>query len=427
MSMHKFLAALMGCFFLLGLPLAHADQAPVKKKWTFMVFLNGNNNLDNKTNRFGEKNIKAMEQVGSNDDVNIVVQWASLTTHKVTRLYIQKSTNPDKVTSPVIEDLGSVDMGNPESLENFVAWTVEHYPAEHYFIDVWNHGGGWQKKRLAGASRDISWDDLTGNSITTEQLGHVMARAAFLIGHKVDIYGSDACLMGMIEVANEMSDSVQYFIGSQETEPMEGWPYAQLLAKWEATKDATSNEIVNILTQEFVKAYQPGGVYPENYVTMSAYDLSKLPALNKTLYALGETMRQLPPGARARVLALVNEVQKFDFPDYADLIDFMTILSSANLKGLHVEEMDKVIAAANAMIIANKTTAGYEHANGLSIWLPKDKNVTYPNDEFTYKQKAERYKHLRFSLNTKWNQTLESLLQGVNQQQGLEQSQLAIT
>src|SRR3990167_3912059 len=101
MSIRKLAVALLGCFFMLGFTMAHADQTPAKKKWTFMIFLNGNNNLDH----FGEANIKSMEKVGSNDDVNIVVQWASYKSRKVTRLYIQKSSDGSKVTSPVIEDL----------------------------------------------------------------------------------------------------------------------------------------------------------------------------------------------------------------------------------------------------------------------------------------------------------------------------------
>lgn len=407
MLMRKFAVALMGCFFLLGFSMAHADKAPVKKKWTFMIFLNGNNNLDD----YGEANIKAMEKVGSNDDVNIVVQWASMSKQKVTRLYIQKSSDSSQVTSPVIEDLGHVDMGNPESLEAFIKWTVKNYPADHYFIDVWNHGGGWERKRLAGVTnKDISWDELTGNSISTEQLGHVMARASRLIGHKVDIYGSDACLMGMAEVANEMSDSVKYFVGSQELEPAQGWPYATFLARWEASSNATAVDITRMLTDEYVKAYSPGGVYPRRDVTFSAFDLRKLPELNEKMRTLGVTMRNAGPAARQAILTNAKKAQTFGYLDYADLIDVLSLLSnSTHQQSLQQEELDSAIAAAKAMIIANKGTSRYARATGLSVWMPVSNE--------TFERRAERYKHLRFGMNSEWSKTLESLLQGAHQQQ----------
>jgi hypothetical protein len=43
------------------------------KEWTFLVFLNGHNNLDS----YGTLDLLEMEKVGSTDRVNVVVQWAS--------------------------------------------------------------------------------------------------------------------------------------------------------------------------------------------------------------------------------------------------------------------------------------------------------------------------------------------------------------
>jgi len=98
------------------------------------------------------------------------------------------------------------------------------------------------------------------------------------IGHNVDIYGSDACLMQMIEVATEMKSSVDYFVGSQETEPGEGWPYAPFFQKWGAAPMSTPAQISVLLSKEYLKAYN-GGVYGTKSVTFGALDLSKLDAV----------------------------------------------------------------------------------------------------------------------------------------------------
>ncbi len=86
---------------------ANANSQP-EKEWTLLVYLNGNNSLDS----FGAQNLSQMEKVGSTDKLNIVVQWASLASKKAERLYIEKGNDPSKITSPVIQDLGAVDMGN---------------------------------------------------------------------------------------------------------------------------------------------------------------------------------------------------------------------------------------------------------------------------------------------------------------------------
>src|SRR6185312_17425586 len=222
---------------------AHAEgTTAAQKDWTFLVYINGHNNLDS----YGAQNIKSMEQVGSSDKLNIVVQWASLANNDTRRLLIQKDTTGSQdVTSPVVQSLPRVDMGNYHSLVDFVKWGAQNYPAKHYFVAVWDHGNGWHLQSMGGNmhANDISWDDDSGNNITTEQLGQAMGEIATAIGHKVDIYGSDACLMAMAEVAGEMKDSVSVFVGSQETEPGAGWPYATFLADWENNPSMSAQQI----------------------------------------------------------------------------------------------------------------------------------------------------------------------------------------
>ena len=123
------------------------SQKAEPKEWTFMVFLNGHNDLDD----FGEVNIKQMEKVGSNDRVNIVVQWASL--GKPTKRMLIQRSETGEVSSPVIEELPAVDMGSADQLSEFIAWTVEHFPASHYMVDLWDHGAGWHLERIPRRAR----------------------------------------------------------------------------------------------------------------------------------------------------------------------------------------------------------------------------------------------------------------------------------
>lgn len=254
----------------MGLTLFHSIQSnsvyAASKPWTFLIFVNGNNNLDQNA----LLNLKAMEQVGSSDQVNVVAQWASISTGQTVRMLIEKSKNPNAITSPILQNLGKVDMGDYHALEDFIAWGVAQYPAEHYFIEVWNHGSGWNAKSTL-STYDISYDETTGHHISTQELGWVMDGAAKKIKHKVDIFASDACLMAMVEVATELSDSVHLYGGSEETEPAMGWDYKNLLEKWNAKPYRTPEEVAILVAETYVKSYE-GSI---NEVTYSIVDLNE--------------------------------------------------------------------------------------------------------------------------------------------------------
>lgn len=378
---------------------AIAEEAPIKD-WTFLVFLNGHNNLDS----FGSMNIKQMEEVGSNDKINIVVQWASMENKGTQRLLVQKSTDPNKVTSPIVEDMAPVDMGDVSELVKFVEWGAKNYPAKHYFVNVWNHGNGWHiinSYKLTGMKpTDISYDDRTGNHITTEQLGKAMADVAKTIGHKVDIYGSDACLMAMAEVAGEMVDSVDYFVGSEEVEPGQGWPYSTFLKKWTAMKDSSPREVAKLLSRDYLEAYS-GGIYGSQPVTMSAMDLSQLGTFNQAVGKLSGELMKASTQQMAKALSVAKSSQKFTNGDYKDLGDFLGKMGKQNLATSQIEAIRGVKTELDKLVISNNSSPSF-NASGVAIWLPTS---TWEHDSY-----KERYRGLAFAKSTGWGEFLSLMI-----------------
>lgn len=401
MNRFKFFAIFSVFALVLGssLVLASSDQ----KEWTFLVYINGNNNLD----PFGKYNINQMEGVGSTDQVNVLVQWASLENKKTQRLFVHKDNDTSRVSSPVLEDLGKVDMGDWHSLVQFIQWGVDHFPARHYFITVWDHGSGWHALKYHAQGQgfhpmDISVDDQTGNSITTPQLGEAMKEAARIIGHKVDVYGSDACLMAMAEIASEMKDSVEYYIGSQELEPGEGWPYRAILSQWNQKEQTTAEEVAKIVTTEYVKSYQ-GGENGTEEVTFSAYNLQKTERLYAAIGEVGRRLLGLDLPARKKTVQLFSKAQMFYHSDYRDFLDFLDLLEKSRISPqLKAEDFNEVRMAISDYVIANATTSYYQRAKGLSIWLPGKLS--------TYNRYSNYYNTLQFQGDTKWGNTLKDLL-----------------
>lgn len=369
-----------------------ASHAVDVKEWTVLVFLNGHNNLDS----FGTLNMNQMKEIGSTDKVNIVVQWASLKNKNTKRILVKKGS------FEVIETLPPVDMGDYKSLIEFARWTHERYPAKKYMIDIWNHGNGWHKvENVRGGFQisDISYDDKTGHKITTEELGSSMREIAKLTGQKVELYASDACLMAMGEVAGEMTDSVKFFAGSQETEPGEGWPYNKFLDKLVAKPDMDGGELAKILAKEYKAAYS-GGIYGKKEVTFSAYDLSKMDKFYDVLRGITADLKNLDSAALKTAFSYIKQTQSYALEDYKDFSDYMTLVGKlVNLSDVRAESLRGAISD---LIIANEVTNYYAKSHGLSIWLPESK---YDWDDY-----GTRYKGLEFHKKTAWGEFIETVL-----------------
>lgn len=391
------LRAALAVLFIFSASVSYSQQSnPIQKEWTFLVFINGHNNLSS----YGESNIIDMEKVGSTADVNIVVEWGS-ESEMTKRLYIEKSKDSSKVNSPALKQMKNYDMGDYKNLQEFIKWGVEKYPAKHYFITVWNHGSGWHKRVLTQTPtvRDISYDDESGNHITIEQLGKVLEETKKIIGHNVDIYGSDACLMQMIEVAGEMSDSVDYVVGSEETIPVEGWPYLTFLKKWVTTPMMSPSELSVLLSKEYLAGYREGGVYGlQSDITFSALDMSKLNGLYSSISDLSKSLVQLNDISFAKVKSASNSTIEFTEGDYKDLGDFVFQLKKKNISGLETV-LTNVENSLTDVVLSVDNDDKYKVAKGLAIWIPGRSNSSY----------QPRYNNLKSSAATGWNLFTEKI------------------
>jgi hypothetical protein len=333
--------------------------------WTVMVFLNGKNNLA----PYGYTNFKQMEKVGSTPNVNIVVEFGLISDsdvqggwHGARRFLVKKSSNPDKITSPVLQSIANRDMGDWHNLVDFAKWAETKFPAKHTMLIVWNHGSGWtQHGRPDVTIRGISYDDETGHHITTEELGQALAA----IGG-VDVYASDACLMQMAEVDYEIMDHASTIVGSEETEPGDGYTYNTLLGPLVENPGMTAESLGKIAVQSYVAHYQ-GGSGEATQSAVRAADLKDLASLLD-----GWTAAIMNGNEKEAVVSVLSDVQKFYIRDNVDLYDFARLISerarSADVKSQARQVMQFL---SDKLIVASDTAgSGMSHAKGLAIYLP---------------------------------------------------------
>jgi len=109
--------------------------------------LAGDNNLEGA----GIDDFLEMSSVGSSSAVNIVVQFDRIPGYddsygdwtSCKRFCVTPGMTPTPANA--ISDLGECNMGDPNTLDEFVMWATTDYPADKYALILWNHGSGCKK------------------------------------------------------------------------------------------------------------------------------------------------------------------------------------------------------------------------------------------------------------------------------------------
>ncbi|MBI1852752.1 MAG: hypothetical protein HYR85_20620 [Planctomycetes bacterium] len=402
----------------------------MKSKWTFMVYMAGNNSLSGAASA----DLSELRKVGSTPDVNVLAFIKQSGGTGARHIKVQKGGHNETIAS-----LGDADSGSPQTVVDFVRWAVETAPADRYALVLWNHGGGWEPddmdaiythvKRATGVDhrelnhrstqhlarsffsttvlevlsrpnageRQICNDDGTGHSLDTLELGNVMKAAAKEIGHDIDVLGMDACLMSGLEVAYQVRNEVRVIVGSEELEPGAGWPYDQLLAKLAAEPTMSATDLGELAVDRYVSSYK--NHTSEWPVTQSALVTKEMKAFTTAIDALERAIRpQLKAGWPEVFRAQARSV-RFE-ADLVDLRTFCLAIGQSNLDSKAKEAARDVLNAIEPggfMLAEAHLGKTVEGCGGISIYLPPPTSGI-----------SRYYKDLSFAKTHRWDEFLSS-------------------
>lgn len=372
------------CLILAGCSGSHVKSG--QAQWTVLVFVNGDNDLE----QFALADFNEMEMVGSSDQVKIVVQMDRIAGYDSSngnwtgcrRFLVERDNNTSLITSPVLQDLGEVDMGNPQTLTDFLDWGKATFPAQHYALVMWNHGSGWRHPR---PTRGISWDDTSATFMTIPQLGTALQ------GQGLDIVAFDACLMSMVEVGYEIRNSASIMVGSEEDVPAEGYAYNSILGHLVDNPSQSpvqfASAIVNVTVDEMAGRFD---------ATHSAIDLSKIGPVTSAADQLARALQANSPTYSAQITSARNSSQSYADTDFKDAFDFTQRVKEAAPASDIIAAGDALSTAITASVIAERhtgTTVADSH--GLSIYIPAAAHF------------ETAYSQLAFSQATAWDEWLQ--------------------
>lgn len=336
-----------------------------KKALTVMVFVNAKNNLE----RFGLSDVNEMEKIGSTKDVNIVVELGRIRGYTSEdgdwtgsrRYLIKKDDDFSKITSPVVQEIPESDMGDWNYMADFVKWAKKEYPAKRYILIVWNHGSGWAKKvsdDIVFWTRGISYDDETGNHISTPDFGKALAATG-----KIDIVGMDACLMQMASVVYALKDNVDVIVASEETEPGDGYDYTLMFKAIVAKPAASTDELSKFIVDAFIESYGSRGV------TQSAV---RTAAMSGLLSRLGEWTEMIIAAEEKDVADNAKRnVQDFAYSTSKDLRHYIQLVTEGTKNEALAQKGRELMGYIDQQVIIINGAVGYSYANayGLAIYM----------------------------------------------------------
>lgn len=338
------------CLYLLDI--ADNPNRAFKAQWTFMVYM-GAYRLEDE----GELDINEMEKVGSDPYVNIVVQFDRDSSAVTGRYLVMRDYDDQVINTPMIEDIGEVNMAAPQTLLGFVNWSITNYPAEHYFLDFWGHGKGW-----LGVTSD-NGDYLEMNEIKT-----VLPQ----FGDRIDVVGFDNCNMAMIEVYTQFLGYTDYIVGSEKEEDAWGWPYDRIFSDLVADPQMSPLGLSTMIVTHFVDWARNESAYS---TTASVVDMNYLPeGVNRT-DALARKLNWTLPLYISEIGKAVNETEQYARQPYPhDLFHFAELIEKyVPNRPIQIASKDLMEGITPLVVVEDHftrpTKQSVDNAHGIAIWM----------------------------------------------------------
>ena len=376
-------------------PIVSLDQAKQRSTWTVLVYLDADNNLESA----GIRNFNQMEKIGSTQNVHVIVQMdrksglnANNERWTDTRRYLVIRDSDEEVMHSIRLDddpLGELNMGDWQTLKDFVEWGTHEFPADHYCLVIWDHGTGWNFRTLdvEPKYKYIAVDDTDSHSMNVTEIPLALANVG------IDVIAFDACYMQQLEIAYELRNSARYLVASTTTEPSPGYNYARWLGR---TNNTTSPEqLCKTIVSQYANEYPA----PRNGITQSAVDLGMMDQLADAVDGFAQVLNansaNYSSGLKiARNTSLNYSTSVGDTQRYClDIMDYSKQCASA--LGLNAEAAYAELAdALDSAIIAEMHNPDMSKAYGLSVYVP-------PPGRYDV-----QYGQLAIAANTYWNEWL---------------------
>ena len=331
--------------------------------WTIFVYICGADLESGDGAATGD--IEEMCAASASDDVRFVVQtggasdWQNdyANNGNIGRFIIQDNQVQE------LDQLDDADMGDTATLTDFIKWGVAEYPGERMGLIFWNHGGG----SITGVCFDENHE---GNSLSLREIDSALYSAFPDMTDRFEFIGFDACLMGTVETANILASYARYMVGSQETEPGNGWDYTSIGNFLADNPECSGAELGEAIADGFYDSC--AAISQEDDCTLSVIDLDKMDDLVKAFNDFAKNMYEASEttSVQAAMIRGIEEADNFGGNNrsegYTNMVDMAGIINACS----DYADGSAALSAINEAVVYNKTGPRHSGCSGLSMYYP---------------------------------------------------------
>lgn len=323
---------------------------------------------------FATKNLRNLFSVELPENVSVVIETGGSYSWSLSQINPNASQrflyNQDGLTE--LSSAYPKNMGNEQTLTDFLTFCRTEYPADHQMLLFWNHGSG-----SFGFCNDEIY---AGDCIT---LAEMQSTLSSVYGSDpaeppFELVGYDACLMASAEVAEALHGYAKYLVASEETEMGDGWVYDAWVGALAAHPEMNGAQLGKVIADTFVEACANYSINMqwlnmEAVATFSVIDVDKAHSVyeayaNLCAAALSDVAADPWPLAalgRAAGKSIHYAGSAYKYFNTLDLGTFMQ-----NLSADYPEETAAVLDALTDAVLYHRETSYAQGSKGLSVYFP---------------------------------------------------------
>ncbi|MDR1105017.1 MAG: hypothetical protein LBL44_01545 [Treponema sp.] len=217
-----------------------------------------------------------------------------------------------------------LDMSDPLVLSRLLAFAKRVYPAENYGLLVWGHGTGWRSGGTVSGTlpeplKAVAFDDTSTHFMGLPSLGEAVS------GQGLSVIAFDTCFGALLEIAYQIRNSAEWFVGSEGVIPSTGWNYAGLFTSFLQKPFLLPGDFCDSAMDQFIGQYS--GVAGS---AISKIKLSEVSALFSAFETFSGTLARnitsipIRDAVLTSVLTTVESYYFTSYPSdlYIDIYDF---------------------------------------------------------------------------------------------------------
>ncbi len=391
--------------------------------WITMVYMAGDNNLGSASDDV----LHAMSEATYYGPTRTVVLLDD--SEKGDSAILEKTfvgmRSVDDEGAVIPEKSGEANMGDPATLEDFIAWVKANYPSTNYALVLWDHGKGWR-------SCNFCLDSTDGDSLSLRELGQALDGATSGGADLLQIVGFDACLMQMLEVDYQIMDYAEYAVGSEEVIPVPGWPYCSILSGLADNPGMSAAELATLICDEYAEANsgeEEAEVEEWSCYTLSAKDLSLIGDLAAAVDVFADELMSGIGTYDEEITSARAETETFGECGYwyweqeevlsstgsIDLYHFASLVNGSVYGTSIATAAADVMDAVGAAVIYNVAGPEHPNANGIAIYYPDMETMWFEDIDF-FETEGELqvlfyepgYDDIDFALDNLWNEYIRT-------------------